>query len=262
MARRRRQLGLALLVLAFWASSQSAGAQVLPFLQPRTDQWQRLRAASLVPLEQVPASLRAEIRLTIEKPTLFTSGPAETFACQPELYSWLLDHPDRAVTAWRRLGAVCLDITPRGPGRFGWSDDLGNDLWWETVYKAPGVQVWYAQGKVKPSPVLPLVPVRAVVVLRYSRIAGRGESAQMHHQADVFVHTDSKAAALATRLMGPAAPRMAEEGVSQMQMFFSALAWYCERYPERAQMVLEAMGASRPVSHSAPVLGARKKSTE
>jgi hypothetical protein len=246
MESRRLRLGLGLAVLAFWASAATAAAQGLPFLRSRTDQWQRLRAASLVPLDQVPDSVRSDIRHVLEKPTLFTSGPGETFMCRPDLYAWFLDHPDRAVTAWRRLGAVCLDITARGPGRFGWTDDVGNDVWWETVYKAPGVQVWYAQGKVKPSPVLPLVPVRAVVVLRYSRTGDRGDAAEMHHQADVFVHTDSKAAALATRLLGPAAPRMAEEGVAQMQMFFSALAWYCQRYPERADALLQAKSCKSP----------------
>jgi hypothetical protein len=252
MLGRRLQFSLGLLLGVFWASGGGAEAQGLPFFRSRTDQWQKLRAAALVPLDQVPASCREAVRVALEKPTLFTSGPGESFVCRPDLYYWFLDHPDRAVTAWRRLGAVCLDITERSPGRFGWADAQGNDLWWETIYKAPGVRVWYAQGMVKPTPVLPLVPVQVVVVLRHAKTGGEGDGVVMFHQADVFVHTDSRAAALATKLLGPAGPRMAEQGVAQMQMFFSALAWYCQRHPERTERLLGALAAPHPPADSRP----------
>ena len=50
---------------------------------------------------------------------------------------------------------------------------------------------------------------------------------------DVYVQTDSKAAALVTRLLGPAAPRMAEQGATQLLMFFSSMAKYLD---ERRQV--------------------------
>jgi hypothetical protein len=240
-----------------WSSAGIAQGQGLGlFSHSKAEQWQRLRAAGLVPLDQLPPHLREEVRLTIERPTLFTSGPAESFVCRPDLYYFFLDHPDRAVTAWRRLGAVCLNITERTEGRFGWADEQGNDIWWETIYRSPEVRIWYAQGKVKPSPLLPLVPVRAVVVLRHTKAREESDGTVMYQQADVFVHTDSKTAALATRLMGPSAPRMAEQGVAQMQMFFSALVWYCQRYPERASTVLESL-APQPVPAIPPAATAK-----
>jgi hypothetical protein len=93
------------------------------------------------------------------------AAPAEAFACEPAVYYWFLDHPDRAVTAWRRLGAKCLTITDRGGGRFGWADENGSDIVWETVYRTPELRIWYAEGKARPGPLMPLVPVRAVVLL-------------------------------------------------------------------------------------------------
>jgi hypothetical protein len=258
---RRLQLWLGLLLGVLWAGAGAARGQGLGlFARSKTEQWQRVRAAALVPLDHVPAEVREEVRLTVERPTLFASGPGESFLCRPDLYFWFLDHPDRAVTAWRRLGAVCLNITERAEGRFGWADDQGNDVWWETIYRSPDVRVWYAQGKVKPSPLLPLVPVRAVVVMRHSRTSEQAEGTVMFHQADVFVHTDSKTAALVTRLMGPSAPRMAEQGIGQMQMFFSALVWYCQRYPARALTVLESLAAPpAPPAPEAPAAPAVKR---
>jgi hypothetical protein len=63
----------------------------------------------------------------------------------------------------------------------------------------------------------------------------------MFHQADLFLQTDSQAAALITKLLGPSAPKMAERCVGQMEMFFSALAWYVERHPEQSETLLSGL---------------------
>ncbi len=185
-----------------------------------------------MPLEELPARAREKVRAVLEHPTLRTTGPAETFACQPAQYHEFLDRPDKAVEMWRKLGAKCISITDRGKGRFGWSDDRGNDIGWDTVYKGPKMRIWYAEGKVKPGTLLPTVPVRAVVVFHYTEGHDTKGRSLIRHQADLYVLTDSTAAALAARILGPSAPRLAENYVAQLQTFFAALAWYCQQHPE------------------------------
>jgi hypothetical protein len=40
------------------------------------------------------------------------------------------------------------------------------------------------------------------------------------------------------RLLGPSAPRLAEQYLGQLQLFFSALVWYLDQHPERAAGLL------------------------
>ncbi len=203
-----------------------------------------------MPVEVLPPHVREGARLAVEKATLFSHGPAESFSCDPAVYYWFLDHPDRAVTAWRRLGAKCLSISDRGNGRFGWADEAGSDVVWETVYRAPNLRIWYAEGKVKPGVLLPTVPIRAVVVLRHAEGRGQNGGALIHHQADMFLRTDSTAAALATKLFGASAPRLAEQCLSQLEMFFAGLAWYVHQHPERANVILTGdAGQQRPTGN-------------
>src|SRR5262249_53304381 len=78
----------------------------------------------------------------------------------------------------------------------------------------------------------------AVVVLHYSE--GHDETGRpvLRHQAELAFHTDSKAAALITKVLGPAAPHLAEQCVGQIELFFSALVWYLDRHPEKAWTLL------------------------
>jgi hypothetical protein len=66
----------------------------------------------------------------------------------------------------------------------------------------------------------------------------------MNHHAEAFLQTDSKAAILVMKMLGSSAPRLAHEGVSQLQLFFAGLSWYLDRHPERADWLL--LGKMRP----------------
>lgn len=192
-----------------------------------------------VPLKSLDEKQREAAQHILDKASFAARGPAEVFQGKPGHYLWLLDHPHRAVTAWRRLGAKCVSIQPKGIGQFSWVDDAGSEVVWEAVLKSPTMRIWLAEGKVRPGPVLPLVPVKAMVVLRHHEAKMADGTTALHHQADLFVHTDSKTAHMLLRMLGPSSARMAEEGLGQLQLFFSGLVWYFERHPEEVKELLK-----------------------
>ena len=87
----------------------------------------------------LPPKVRDGVRRVLEQPTLVAQGPAEVFRARASFYRWLLDHPDRAVQMWHRLGARCITIRERGAGKFGWADGQGTDISWQTIHSAPGM---------------------------------------------------------------------------------------------------------------------------
>jgi hypothetical protein len=222
--------GLLILLLAW-----EAGA-TLPFMRRSTSS--AVPPSFPVALEEL-ATRQEEVARIARQPTLSARGPSEAFECRPEQYLYFLDHPDQAVRAWRRLGAKCVSITDEGNGRFGWADELGSQVSWETVYRGKDMRIWYAQGKVRPGPVLPMVPVEVVVILHHHELASAAEKRMIEHHADVFVYTDSKTAQMFARFMGTSTTRLAEQGLGQMQLFFSALCWYLDRHPDRARGLLQ-----------------------
>jgi hypothetical protein len=193
-----------------------------------------------MPLGELPAAWRERVEHVATEPTLYARGPAEAFAGQPLLYDWLLDHPDRGVVAWRRLGARCADITDGGRGVFVWKDGHGSEVRWQTFYRSKALRIWFAEGRVRPGPLLPPVPVELVVLLRYGHHADLPGRTLLFHQSDVFLRADSKTAALITQLLGASAPRLAEQCLGQLEAFFSGLVWYLDQHPERTRTLLAA----------------------
>jgi hypothetical protein len=194
--------------------------------------------APLPPLDTLPEQFREQLRVVLKQPALHARGPVETFRCDPEMYFWLLDHPDRVCKGWQHMGARCAAIQEQGPNHFGCKDENGNVVHWDTVVSDRQQHIWYAEGLVRPGRLLPSVKVRAIVVIHI--VEGRNSSGRsaVRHQAELILHTDSKAVALATRLFGMSAPRMAEQYVGQIQTFFAAMAWYVNEHPEKRQALL------------------------
>lgn len=245
MSRRTVWAGWA--VWAAWLTGGPATAQTPA--EPAT-----LSAAPL-PLEDLAPEVRARVRAVLDQPTYRTRGRVETFTCQPSVYYWLLDHPDLAVRLWRLLGAKCTDILPEGDDRFVWKDGPSS-IHWDTVLKRPGLRVWYAEGEVRAGHLLPAAAVKAVAVLRYTDGQLKDGRPSLQHQVELTLHTDSRAVALATRILGASAPRAGEQVVGQIEMFYAALAWYLDQHPRHAEALFEQL--RRPASTDAPIKPAPK----
>jgi len=220
---------LSLVAGVFWAGAARAAEQDLQIQK---------RAAARIPVDQLRQDMREPVRRVLDQPTLYGRGPAEAFTGQADFYEWLLDHPDRGVEAWRRLGAKCQSISDGGNGSFVWTDGHGSELRWQTAYRSDSLRVWYADGKVRPALLMPAVPVHLVVLLRHGKRQESAARMMLFHQADVFLQTDSKTAVLMTRMLGASAPRIAEQCLSQLETFFSGLVWYVDHHPERAEKLL------------------------
>lgn len=220
-------------VLVGWLA---AGAGSLPAQPMRAEPEPRTAAFTPEPVavDDIPAAVRDKVRAVMEKPTLTTRGPSEIFTCRPSVYYWLLDNPDQAVRLWRLLGAKCTDIDREAAG-FCWHDDQGSKLHWDTVLRTPRQRVWYAEGRVNPGKLLPAVDVQAVVVLTHVEGTDKAGRPAMRHQIEMYLKTDGKAIAMATKIIGASSPRVAEQYLGQMEMFFGALAWYLDQHPQKAE---------------------------
>ncbi len=221
------------------ATAQQPGS---PFVPPGTPQPSHPSAKpglnSALPLEQLPPPVQGRARALLEHPTLRIQGPVEVFNCQPDQYYWLLDNPHLCVRLWRSLGAKVTDIQSLGGGRFAWSDKEGSQIHWHTVLRTSEHRVWLAEGHVKPGMLLPTVHVRALMAIHHSEGTDGENRPAIRHHVELVLQTDNAAVALAARLLGASAPHLAQQYVSQIEMFYGAMAWYLERYPRHAAQML------------------------
>ena len=106
-------------------------------------------------------------------------------------------------------------------------------LHWDTILRTGKQRVWFAEGRVNPGALLPMVDVQAVVVLNYLEGTDTAGKAAIRHQIDLYLKTDGRVMSMATKLFGTSSPHVAEQHIGQIEMFFAALSWYLDQHPEK-----------------------------
>lgn len=194
-----------------------------------------------LPLDRLPPEARQKLGHVLDKPSVTASGPAETFVSPPALYRWLLDHPDLTAKLWHLLGANVSEVKEHN-GRYRWADDKGSEVFWSIALRAPGLHVWYAEGKVKPALLVPLTSFKAVVYLKYTEGKDTEDQPAIQHRVHFVLRCDSRAIALAMRLLGKSAPGLAEQYLGHLQTFYGGMAWYLHADEERARKMYRQLG--------------------
>jgi len=189
-------------------------------------------------LEHVAENYRDAVAAVLKSPSMSTKADEDEFVAEPKIYDWLVEHPDRASIAWQRLKVPCLEISDLGKGIYKWSDETGSELTWQTVGKFENGTIWYATGKVKAGTLIPTVPVKAVAILHAPRSAEKDGLSTFKPTIQMHLLTDSRVASTVMRVVGPAAPKMAEQGAEQLMFFFSGLARYTQKKPEQVEVLL------------------------
>jgi hypothetical protein len=236
MASRRVKLGWLSLMAALAGASCAAAQQVAPLAAPTVEV--PALADGKVPLDEVAPADREHVRFVLDNPTLASHGQSEIFTCRPEHYYWLLDHPDQGVRLWRCLGVKCADIAEHG-SYFTWQDGSGSNVRWQEVYHGTDRHVWYAEGKVNPGFLLPMATIKAVVVLNHNEGTDAAGRPAMRHRIGLTLHTDSTLVAAAAKLVGASVPKLAQQYVGQIQMFYGAMAWYLNQHPRHATVLFD-----------------------
>ncbi len=188
--------------------------------------------------EVVRPEFRDAVIKVVRQPTISTKAKGEDVICTVAVYEWLFDHPDRVALAWQRLKVPSITINDLGGGKFAWTDEFGSEIVWQTVGKFPDGRVWYATGKVKAGKAAPSIPVQSVIVVSHPRKVEKDGVALFAPAAQVYLHSDSRAANLALRAIGPAAPKIAEDASEQLLEFFGAIANYVQKNPSKADKLL------------------------
>jgi hypothetical protein len=219
--------GLWALVLA-WSGPEAAGD---------VDLLRRISAAQIA-TERLDGDLRGRVDEVLKHGQLYTRGPTECFPCQPGIYRWLLDHPHWGVHAWRALGATKIKLEPQADGSFLGSDQQGGELRWRPILAEAGRRVWYAEGSGRMAPLMPIISVRAVVLLKFQEVQGEDGRIGIRQRTEVFALYDGRAAELACKLIGLTAEAAGKKVIEQIGLFFSGMAWYLSENPEWGLCVL------------------------
>ena len=177
----------------------------------------------------LPASERPRLEAVTQAAAVSTHVAAEPFVGRPEVFEFLLNHPEFATRVtrvlkvaryrvWREADGLHLDDGWGAVGRF------------DVVYAVGSTRVMYARG-VYQKRLLPDIRGEAVVMIEYSaRPAPEGKSV-ISATVTGFVKLDSSMLSLATKVAAPVARAKADREAKQLVKVFAKVTRAADEQP-------------------------------
>jgi hypothetical protein len=177
---------------------------------------------------QVPPRERQRLEEIARRAFASTQVSFEAYAVRPEIFEYLLDHPEFASHVTRVLRAARYRIWRAG--EVLWLDDgWGVRGTFAVVYSEPGLRLMHAQGAYQSA--LPDIKGRAVVALAYRFEPAASGRQQVLTTLTSFVQIDSAVVRTIGKMGGPLVQKKADREARQLLKVFARVSRAIEDNP-------------------------------
>lgn len=206
----------------------------------------RRQAEAALPLERMPAAVRAVVERQVRSTVLYRRLPVETVACEPALLEFVLEKPETLVDLWRVLGISRLALDPAGPGQWRLSDGWGTVGAVRLLHReqrgAGGLCVFHGRGGYT-GPLAPrdLTGSCLVLVRHWPVAADAAGRPRQAVQIDAFLDVDGVGLEIVTKALQPLVVQSAASNLREISLFVSHLAAAAVRNPAGVARLTERM---------------------
>lgn len=183
----------------------------------------REEAVRAIPYARLDRAARNKISSVLANPTIFRCLPAQTIECDPNLYLFLVEHPDLVVNLWEVMGISEVSLNRVAEATFDANDKAGTRGRLEYLHHGPELHLVYADGNYTGS-LLPR-PVRGqcVLLLRTSYLRSSDGRDFVRCKLDAFVRLDNVGVSVLAKTFQPLVVNNAEHNFRETISFLSSV---------------------------------------
>lgn len=228
----------ALVLMLGFLSAALGAAGPLPLLRnpdpygPQTDPEARASAIAGIPRDRMSREARQKVDAVLANTALFRRMPVQVIPCDPDLYLFLVRHPDVVVNIWDVLKLSKLAMQQTGPSTFDVVDNAGTDGSVEYLYQSADTHVIFSEGRYEGPMLTKPVTGRTLIVLKTGYVRETDGRYYITSRLDAFLQVDHQGVELITKTLHPLVGKVADVNYSQTLAFVGSLSKTAEVDPE------------------------------
>ena len=183
----------------------------------------RRDAMRSIPLERLSKPDRLKVESVLSSVSVFRRMPIKVVDCDPNLYLFLVRHPDVVVNIWEVFNISRLRLQQIGAERFEVAEPEGAAAKMKFVYRSHDTHVVYCEGTYEGPLLARPVKGRGVLVLKTGYVREPNERYYIVSRLDCFVSVEPIAAELVTKTISPVAGKTVDNNFVQTLDFVASL---------------------------------------
>ena len=197
-------------------------------MEASTSDAARYDAIRSIPFERLTPEDRAKLTSVLSNVSVFRRMPVKVVDCDPDMYLFLVRHPDVVVNIWEVLKLSKLQLRQTGENQFQITESSGTMASIRFVYQSYDTHVVYCEGTYD-GPLLPR-PVKGhgVLVLRSGYVRETNGRYYVTSRLDSFLAIEPAGAELLTKTVSPLIGKTADNNFTQTVAFVGSLSHTAE----------------------------------
>jgi hypothetical protein len=106
----------------------------------------RKDALAAIPRDKLTEAQIEKVRSVVNKPSVYRRMPTQVIRCDPDLYLFVMNHPEVMANIWQVMGIEDVVLQPQSDGRFLADDGAGTRGIGEFLYRSFDTHLVYAEG--------------------------------------------------------------------------------------------------------------------
>ncbi len=197
-----------------------------------------------IPFRELNASARSKLENVLDNPSMFRRMPTQTVECDPEMFTFLVRHPEAMVNIWDLMGVTKVAVNRLNPFVFQGHDGAGTTCQAELIYGTDELHIYYGHGTYDGPMVPKELKGRCVCVLHGKPLPQNKN--MMVGQMDVFIKLDNIGADLVARTISPFVSKTADYNFVESARFVSQISQAAERNPLAMQQLVSKLNKLDP----------------
>lgn len=226
-------LGLATIAVAALVFSSRADAASPN--QATSSRAARDEAIRSLPFDKLPADVRANVQSTIAATTLYRRLPVQVAPCDPDMYLFLVRHPEVVVNIWEIMQVSNVAIRRTGPDTFRATDNMGTACDIRMCYSDHETQVIYAEGAYSGPMFKQPIRARCVLLLKSGYLQETDGRFHVTSRMDTFIQIEHAGLEVLAKTLQMLVHRSADYNFVETAAFLSNVSQTAEANPAGMQ---------------------------
>lgn len=192
----------------------------------------RITAIRSIPFDQLTPDASKRLRSVIDDASYFRRMPSQTVGCDPEMYTFLIRHPEVVVSLWDVMGMTKVTLERIGEYQLLGNDGAGTKCKLDLVYGSENLHIYQSNGAYNGNMWARELEGRCVVCI-HSRPAKLADgSPGIVAWMDAFLKLENVGADLAVKALGPFVSKTADHNFAECAGFFSQISQTASTNPQ------------------------------
>jgi hypothetical protein len=237
-------VSLVLLAAVADASPPSSGRP--NSLEATTSDAARQDAIQTVPLAKIPLEDRIKVESVLTNASIFRRLPVRVIDCNPDLYLFLVRHPDVVVNIWEMMKVSRLQLLQIDEQQFHIGEPQGTSARFRFVYKSHDTHVLYGEGEYEGPLMARPVKGRGVLVLKCGYVRETNSRYYITSRLDSFITIEPLGAELIGKTVSPLMGKTVDNNFIQTVAFVGSLSRTAELNSRGVQRIALQLSHVRP----------------